>query len=579
MEIINKASTVTLEEKTNSHPCYSGGCQNARMHLPVAPACNIACNYCNRKFDCVNESRPGVTSEILSPEQALAKFLLVKGRLNNLKVVGIAGPGDALANFEATKRTIELIRNADPDITFCLSTNGLYLPKYAEELARLGVTHITVTINTIEPKIGSKIYREVKYEGVTYIGEAAAEILLNNQLEGLRKLAQLGIVSKVNTVMIKGINDSHIEEVVKKLKEYGVFIGNIMQLIPAPGSAFENMQLTTNKELNDLRKICGQYIKQMYHCQQCRADAIGALGRDCSAEFRGALGEKKDTIEPLPDPSEKVLKIAVTSSNDKLVDIHFGHTSQFRIYKYVNGAVIFLENRKVKNFCSGPEECGESEGNLEDILSAVSDCHIILTQRIGHLPEKTLESQHKLVVQTYGHIHEEIRKAVEVYSSTFIRGNQNSKDQSENTHQGKDQAENTHQGKDQSEHTHQKRDSGRKVAVASSDGVSINEHFGNAFDFWIYEVTDNGDYSFIERRKAPERLTNTMEHGKAVLSAEVLWDVEAVLAEQIGQYAEGILYSKRIRAFALSGKIDKALQNYGRKSKIIKEHWKEPLKI
>jgi len=49
------------------HPCFdresAGTC--GRAHLPVAPRCNIQCNYCNRKYDCVNESRPGVSSAVL----------------------------------------------------------------------------------------------------------------------------------------------------------------------------------------------------------------------------------------------------------------------------------------------------------------------------------------------------------------------------------------------------------------------------------------------------------------------------------------------------------------------------------
>lgn len=404
---------MNIDEKTKSHPCFSGGCQNARMHLPVAPACNISCNYCNRKFDCVSESRPGVTSEILSPKQALEKFLKVKARLNNLKVIGIAGPGDALANFEATKKTFELIKKADPNITFCLSTNGLYLPKYADELARLGVTHITVTINTIDAKIGAKIYKEVNYEGIRYIGEAASKILLENQLEGLKKLSELGIITKVNTVMIKGINDDHIEEVTKKVKEYGVFIGNIMQLIPAPGSAFENMQLTTNKELNDLRRVCGKHLKQMYHCQQCRADAIGTLGQDCSAEFRNPLEEA--AINSLNSISKESITIAVASSNGKMVDKHFGHASLFRIYKYIDGTVEFLENREVKRFCSGPENCEDSENALNEVLNAVKECNIILSLRIGYHPQRVLESQGKTVIQAYGLIDEEIRKSISVY--------------------------------------------------------------------------------------------------------------------------------------------------------------------
>ena len=92
-------------EKTRTHPCFSGCAGNyARIHLPVAKKCNIQCNYCLRKFDCPNESRPGITTRLLTPEEAFEKYFRVKAEMSNLKVVGIAGPGDALAEFETQKR-------------------------------------------------------------------------------------------------------------------------------------------------------------------------------------------------------------------------------------------------------------------------------------------------------------------------------------------------------------------------------------------------------------------------------------------------------------------------------------------
>ena len=62
-------------DKVAQHPCYSPTAHHryARMHLAVAPACNVQCNYCNRKYDCANESRPGVVSELLTPQQAIRK--------------------------------------------------------------------------------------------------------------------------------------------------------------------------------------------------------------------------------------------------------------------------------------------------------------------------------------------------------------------------------------------------------------------------------------------------------------------------------------------------------------------------
>ena len=289
-----------LMRQTDRHPCFSFGAHHkyARMHLPVAPACNISCNYCNCKYDCVNESRPGVTSELLTPYAALEKFRLVREKLANLSVVGIAGPGDALANWNATRETIKLIKQSDPDIIFCLSTNGLLLPDYAEEIVRLGVRHVTVTVNCLEPEIGSKIYKFVKYKGKLYEGHKAAGILIKNQLEGVKYLTGHEVMVKVNIVMVQGVNDAHIPAVVKKVKDLGVFITNIMPLIPAPGSAFEDFPHTNAKELKKMRDICQVELRQMYHCRQCRADAIGLLGEDISHQFRGtAAGKDSPTVQ------------------------------------------------------------------------------------------------------------------------------------------------------------------------------------------------------------------------------------------------------------------------------------------
>ena len=101
---------------TDRHPCFNvkvkGEC--GRVHLPVAPKCNIMCDYCNRKYDCVNESRPGVTSAVLKPKQAMAYLEKVLGAEPRITVAGIAGPGDPFANPRETLETIRLIRRRFP---------------------------------------------------------------------------------------------------------------------------------------------------------------------------------------------------------------------------------------------------------------------------------------------------------------------------------------------------------------------------------------------------------------------------------------------------------------------------------
>ena len=103
--------------------------RSGRVHLPVAPRCNVQCKFCNRQFDCVNESRPGVTSAVLTPPQAMVYLGEVLRQKPNIQVVGIAGPGDPLANPERTFETFRQLTEKAPDIKLCVSTNGLSLPE------------------------------------------------------------------------------------------------------------------------------------------------------------------------------------------------------------------------------------------------------------------------------------------------------------------------------------------------------------------------------------------------------------------------------------------------------------------
>lgn len=391
--------------KTATHPCYNcAGHKYARMHLPVAPRCNVQCNYCVRKFDCPNESRPGVTTKVLTPEEAFEKYKVVKEKVPNLTVVGIAGPGDALANFDETKRTMELIKEYDPDVTFCLSTNGLLLPTYASELINLGVSHITVTVNAVDPKIAGQIYKHINFMGNKYEGESAGAILLSNQLSGLRILVAHGVVCKVNIVSLKGINDTHIPKIVETMKEIGCYITNIMPMIPVEGSVFENMTSLTNKEIEKLRKDCGLIMQQMTHCRQCRADAIGTLDNDLSLEFRGYQPQAKET-------TDEMYRFAVASKNGMYIDQHFGHVKEWYIYEYKNDSVSYIEKRKVGQYCEGSDVCDDKEDKITGIIEAIADCNGVIAMRIGESPRRQLEKKNIEVVVTYDRIEDAVLKA------------------------------------------------------------------------------------------------------------------------------------------------------------------------
>jgi nitrogen fixation protein NifB len=263
------------ENLKNSHPCFGGQKNNkGRIHLPVSPGCNIECKFCDRKINDY-EQRPGVTSSIIKPPEALD---IIKRSLKlcpNITVAGIAGPGDTLATNYALE-TFRLIKEAYPEIIKCMSTNGLLLNERAEELIRVGIDSLTVTVNAVDKRIQAKLCSGILYHGVRYEGEEAAEILIKNQLAGIKKIAGTGITIKVNTVLVPGINDRHIEEIAKTVSEAGATIYNIIPLIPQ--YELSDCEPPTCSQIDGARLKAEKYIDVFRHCQRCRADAIGIPG-------------------------------------------------------------------------------------------------------------------------------------------------------------------------------------------------------------------------------------------------------------------------------------------------------------
>jgi len=265
--------------KIQEHPCFSEkACHTfGRCHVPVAPKCNIQCNYCIRDFDCVNESRPGVTTKLLNPDEAMELVKEVIDKYEYIKVIGIAGPGEPLAN-EETFETLRRLHEQYPNVIKCISTNGLLLLDKIALLQKYDVGNVTVTLNAIDPEIGAKIYAFINYKGKRYTGIEGAEILLSQQLKGIEEAVKRHMIVKVNTVYIPGINDKHIPEIAKKVGEMGVYTFNVIPLIAQ--YKFADITPPTIEMKRKMQDECTKFVKQMRHCQRCRADAIGKLGED-----------------------------------------------------------------------------------------------------------------------------------------------------------------------------------------------------------------------------------------------------------------------------------------------------------
>ncbi len=273
------------------HPCFGAKANRGRIHLPVCPGCNLECRFCDRKIN-ETENRPGVAGEIIQPADTIGYIERALRFCPEISVVGIAGPGDTLASDNAIK-TFELVGKHFPKLLKCMSTNGLLLRERAEELIRVGIDTLTVTVNAVDPAIQARIINGLVYHGKRYEGEAAAEILIRNQLAGIRKAAAAGMVVKVNTVLIKEINFFHIKEVAKAVSEAGASIYNIIPLIPQHD--LRDCSIPTCAEIEQARAEAGRYIDVFRHCQHCRADAVGVPGKNNFSRevYQGGLKVKE----------------------------------------------------------------------------------------------------------------------------------------------------------------------------------------------------------------------------------------------------------------------------------------------
>ncbi|OAV68396.1 molybdenum cofactor biosynthesis protein A [Bacteroidales bacterium Barb6XT] len=359
----------------NNHPCFNAEARHSygRIHLAVAPRCNVQCNFCDRKFDCANESRPGVTTSVLTPQQALAHLDDINKKLDNLAVVGIAGPGDPFANPNETMETLERVYASYPDKLLCVSTNGLSLADYIPRLARLSVSHVTVTVNAVRPEIGADIYEWVHYGGKTYFGTEGAQLLLERQTEAIKLLKQYGLTVKINTVVIPRVNEYHIPEVARYVSALGADIQNCIPLIPVKGTPFAGLQEPSVANMQSLRAETSLYVKQMEHCGRCRADAVGLIGR--SNPFSRKEEEKKP-----------VRLVAVATSDGVSVDRHLGMAYNLWIYSWEDGKVKSVERRSII-------ACQRSSDRWNEIAAVISDCDLLLVNKVGQPPLQALKNK------------------------------------------------------------------------------------------------------------------------------------------------------------------------------------------
>ncbi len=406
--------TNSVKKDFRSHPCFNADAKGkfGRVHLPVAPKCNIKCNFCDRKYDCVNESRPGVTSTVLSPEQAGVYMQKVLEKEPRISVAGIAGPGDPFANGPETIATMRTIRKNHPETLLCVSSNGMAIGPYIEALAEIEVSHVTITVCAVDPEIGKEIYSWVKDGNVVYHGLQGAELLLSRQLAAIKKLKAHDIMVKVNCIVIPGINDHHIEDVARTMKGLGVDLLNCMAMFPNANTPFGTIEQPGKEMMEQLRSKAEEYLPQMRHCTRCRADAVGLLDDDRTEEFRSCL-TVCSSLKPMPAAMRPY--VAVATEEGILINQHLGEAKSFEVWEQAEDSYRKVEERK------GPTTGGGIK-RWHQLAKILGDCRAVLVSGVGQTPFDILSKSGIKPVEAAGFIEEGLRAVYENEKTATLRG-------------------------------------------------------------------------------------------------------------------------------------------------------------
>jgi nitrogen fixation protein NifB len=385
---------MTADLDLTQHPCFNRAARKtARIHLPVAPRCNVQCNFCDRRFDCINESRPGVTSAVLTPHQALYYLERAVEKLPAIRVVGIAGPGDPFASPEETLQTLQLVRNRYPEMLLCVASNGLEVAAHAAELARLEVSHVTLTVNAVDSEIGGRIYAWVRAGHRVLRGRQAAATLLERQIAAIVELKKHGITVKINTIVMPEVNDGHAADVARDVAALGANIMNAIPMYPVAGTPFGSLGQLDHGKMTELRAKTAEYLPQMLHCTRCRADAAGLLGEGQSPELVELL---QATAAGPAKPGERRPYVALASHEGSLINQHIGAASQFWVFEpQPDGPPVLVETR------TAPEPGGGATRWYE-LAELLCDCKAVFTSAVGQTPRRILEHHGIRVIEAVG---------------------------------------------------------------------------------------------------------------------------------------------------------------------------------
>lgn len=362
----------TVHSIRSNHPCFSPGARErvGRLHLPVAPRATSRVRF---------DTGPVRAQEALAPAQALALLDSVLAEGTELGMVGISGPGDPLAVPEALLETLRLVRGKHPELPLCVTTTGLGAARHAAALADMDLSHVTLLIDAVDPKVAEMIYAWIRPGTRNLRLPEAAELMVGEQAAAVEALSGQGVPVKVNTTVYRGCNEAHVADVARDVSELGA---EIMAVAPfragIGGEDYLNVQPGMGI-MREVREAAARFIELMPAEEGCGEDLVGLVQPGPQAVALAAGGPAA-----LPRPSGRRVNVAVASSGGMDVDTHLGQAGRFLVYgPREDGLACLLGTRAAP-------PAGGGSARWEELAMTLSDCFAVLVSGAGEAPRKAL---------------------------------------------------------------------------------------------------------------------------------------------------------------------------------------------
>lgn len=178
------------------------------LRISVTDLCNLRCLYCMpEKGICKGKHEEQLRyHEYVAITQSFVRLGIKKVRITGGEPLIKKGIIDLL----------KMIGRIDGIEDFAITTNGILLKKYVEQIHNAGVRRINVSLDT---------FNREKYTVITRGG------LLDDVLEGIDAALEVGLTVKLNAVLLKGINDDEISSFIEFSEKKNVDV-RFIELMP-----------------------------------------------------------------------------------------------------------------------------------------------------------------------------------------------------------------------------------------------------------------------------------------------------------------------------------------------------------